>query len=283
MRRDPSRTTVLRKRFISEIARRFRLVQKELLRFVGAEDGFALSPVDRSFIANDFRYDTSPQRLLAFQEWFKELVDREVFSTVGEVDPARPWLAEYVESAYRKGVVRSYSDADVLKEGRVYVPPGILSPENFLASSFALPVSTTQVKLLYLRTLSDLKGVTADMETQLVRILARAFVDGTGPMQVAREMSEEVRELTRSRAFTIARTEIIRAHAEGQLDALAKMGIEQVTVFAEWSTAGDEQVCPKCQKKEGSIYTVAEARGLIPLHPNCRCCFLPYFPTKVKA
>lgn len=37
----------------------------------------------------------------------------------------------------------------------------------------------------------------------------------------------------------------IRAHAEGQLDALEQMGVEEVGVMVEWSTAGDDRVCFK--------------------------------------
>jgi hypothetical protein len=61
----------------------------------------------------------------------------------------------------------------------------------------------------------------------------------------------------------------IHAHAEGQLDAFDRLGIKDLGIQAEWSTAGDERVCPLCQGYEGKIMPISEARGMIPLHPNC--------------
>jgi len=78
-----------------------------------------------------------------------------------------------------------------------------------------------------------------------------------------------------SRALTIARTEIIRAHAEGQLDTFEKLKVEKLGVMAEWSTAGDDRVCGLCSDLEGVVITVREARGIIPRHPNCRCTYVP--------
>jgi SPP1 gp7 family putative phage head morphogenesis protein len=77
------------------------------------------------------------------------------------------------------------------------------------------------------------------------------------------------------RAKTLSRTEIIRSHAEGQLDGLEKLGVAQVGVDVEWSTAGDNHVCPMCKPLDGIVLTLQEARGMIPRHPNCRCSFKP--------
>src|SRR5690606_28972829 len=40
-------------------------------------------------------------------------------------------------------------------------------------------------------------------------------------------------------------------------------------------TAGDDSVCELCGSLEGVIFTVEEARGLLPRHPNCRCAWIP--------
>jgi hypothetical protein len=46
--------------------------------------------------------------------------------------------------------------------------------------------------------------------------------------------------------------------------------------LVEVLTAGDDDVCPICEAiAENNPYTIAEARGLIPAHPNCRCAFVP--------
>ena len=40
-------------------------------------------------------------------------------------------------------------------------------------------------------------------------------------------------------------------------------------------TVGDDRVCAICEGYEGNTYTLAEARELIPAHPNCRCSIVP--------
>jgi SPP1 gp7 family putative phage head morphogenesis protein len=56
------------------------------------------------------------------------------------------------------------------------------------------------------------------------------------------------------------------------------MGIKEVGVMVEWSTAGDDRVCEECESMEGKIMDIDDAHGMIPVHPNCRCAFIPYIP-----
>lgn len=65
------------------------------------------------------------------------------------------------------------------------------------------------------------------------------------------------------------------AYAEGALNSYEEMGIEGVEVEAEFATAGDDVVCPECEELEGKVYSIEEARGVIPVHPNCRCAWIP--------
>jgi SPP1 gp7 family putative phage head morphogenesis protein len=96
-------------------------------------------------------------------------------------------------------------------------------------------------------------------------IIAKNMVGPDSPLQ----------KIGINRARMIARTEIIRAHAEGQLDALEKLGVDKVGVMVEWSTAGDDRVCSLCMSLEGVVLKIKEARGLIPRHISCRCAFSP--------
>ncbi|MET0721800.1 MAG: hypothetical protein ABWY64_13315 [Tardiphaga sp.] len=53
---------------------------------------------------------------------------------------------------------------------------------------------------------------------------------------------------------------------------------EALTHFPETytvETVGDDKVCAICESYEGNSYTLAEARDLIPAHPNCRCAVVP--------
>jgi len=42
-----------------------------------------------------------------------------------------------------------------------------------------------------------------------------------------------------------------------------------------WVTAGDDWVCEQCAALEDQIFTLETARGMLPLHPNCRCALYP--------
>jgi SPP1 gp7 family putative phage head morphogenesis protein len=70
----------------------------------------------------------------------------------------------------------------------------------------------------------------------------------------------------------VARTESIRWANEGKLAGYRQIGVVKYVIF--W-TAMDENVCSVCDSLHGRKFTVDEASGLIPIHPRCRCTFLP--------
>jgi len=90
-------------------------------------------------------------------------------------------------------------------------------------------------------------------------------------------------DLSLSRARTIAQTEVVRAMADSSLDAYMVMRFQKVSVQAEWTlnVNGSAAPCPLCEARAGESYTLSSARGLIPLHPNCQCGWVPLIePTK---
>jgi SPP1 gp7 family putative phage head morphogenesis protein len=120
------------------------------------------------------------------------------------------------------------------------------------------------------------------MSSQLDMILADGMANGRGPREIARDMAKRVDGITKKRALVIARTEIIHAHAEGQLDSMETLGVSKTTAAVEFATAGDEKVCPRCAALEGKEYTIKQAHGVIPVHPNCRCAWIPLVATPSK-
>jgi hypothetical protein len=66
------------------------------------------------------------------------------------------------------------------------------------------------------------------MEQNMARILADGLAHGRGPREIARELNKVVTGLGKNRSETIARTEIIHAYSEGQLDSYEQMNIEEV-------------------------------------------------------
>jgi SPP1 gp7 family putative phage head morphogenesis protein len=222
-----------------------------------------------------WRFETDSSKLDAYRQWLQQQINAGILETVD--NEGTPWCAQYITSAYRKGLIRSYIDthkedfAEIAKEYS-FVEGG---KESFLNMAFNSPIGQSKIKTLYTRAYSGLKGISADIDKEMSRILADGIAQGKGARVIAGRLNKALTTIEKKRAWTLARTEIIHAHAEGQLDGFERLGVEEVGVMAEWSTAGDDLVCPLCAPLEGMVLPIKEARGLIPRHPNCRCAWIP--------
>jgi SPP1 gp7 family putative phage head morphogenesis protein len=261
---------------MAEFQRRFKTVARHINEFIGINDVYGLEapPVFKLVEKRQYQFLTDPQKLENFRQWLQLQIDLELLQVTGG-DPTKPWTADYIESAYSKGLVRAYVDArraDLIED----VPWYRGTSEQFLLESFSQRVILEKVQLLSTRAFEQMRGVTTTMSQQMNRILSEGLVNGWGARKTAREMTKAIGALTKNRALMIARTEIVHAQAEGQLDGYTRLGISQVRAKVEWLTAGDPKVCDECLSMEGKTFTVAEAHGWIPLHPNCRCAWIPY-------
>lgn len=272
---------MIRRQFMAKLRRRFRELRQEIHTFVVTLDALALDPKTTLIVMaqpREFQFQTDAGKLQSFNDWFRQQVDAKILSPDAGTRPDQPWTTTYVDSAYRRGQLNAFLSTRQLdlptgdgETGDV----GDMSQEEFLRSGFGAPETLSKVQLLATRSFEQLKGVTSAMGADMNRIMAQAIADGLGAEETARRLMDSLDSLTSGRAMTLARTEIIHAHAEGQLDAFDRLGVTSLGLKAEWSTAGDDHVCPLCQEKEGKLYTVEAARGLIPLHPNCRCTWIP--------
>ena len=268
---------MLRNRYIADMKRRFSKVSRAIQQLVVVEDVFGLVRTMPFTIMimqerQAFRFKADSNKVKAYRKWLQQQIDANIL-TVDAVS-GKPWTATYAESAYRKGMLRSYIEVhkEVLAEDKVFYEGG---KAQFLRDAFAAPVSLSKVELLYTRAFDELKGVTEVMGQQMSRILADGMVQGDGPAAIARNLRKNVVNITNTRAKVIARTEVIRAHAEGQLDAFERLGVEELDLMAEWSAA--VTACEECAAYAAdSPYKVDEAHGMIPLHPNCRCAWIPF-------
>lgn len=217
---------------------------------------------------------TQEQQLEQFKQWLQSQLLIEVL-TKG-TDYKDYWLTKYISDAYEKGMGRAFDDVrkPALAQ-RLDFYAG--TKKEFLDSSFRRPVAANRVKLLASRTLTDLQGVTDAMAQAMSRELVDGMIKGESPRVVARNITKHVDNIGKKRALMIARTETVRAHNEGALDALETLGVTDIGVMVEWSTAKDFRVCPECRALQGIVIKVSEARKQVPLprHPNCRCSYVP--------
>lgn len=307
LKADPTRTTLIRRRFQAEMKRRANLLKKDVWDFIFVKDALGLKnrfpsgpgslarisglfggTIARNEAPDDplttlaapqpreFEFKTDSDKVKAFRDWLEEQIRARLLSPSPDGKPGAPWTAKYIESAYKKGKVNAFAKSKVKQS--IFEPEFTKKQSNFITEAFGQPEATAKIELLATRSFEELKGITAAMSQRMNRILANGMVEGQGPVQIAREMSDSIEGITNQRALVLARTEVIHAHAEGQLDQFTELGVEEVGVEAEWSTAGDDRVCPQCEEMEGKTFTVEEAHGMIPLHPSCRCTWVPKIP-----
>lgn len=287
---DPTRTITLREQYYRAIHVRFLRLKTAIKKFVVDDDAFGLSGksdvvssvdelVQNSLTRNQtFKFLTDDKKVAAFNRWLADQINKGILELEPGESEQEPWTARYVYSAYRKGVIKSYLESrkkDVSK--RLRFTDGTV--EDFLRDSFNSPERISKLRLLATRSYEGLKGITSSMSSQMGRIFAQGVAEGRHPYVIARQLNRSIDKIGRNRAKVLARTETIHAHAEGQLDSFEDLGVDEVGIEAEFATAGDDRVCPICASYEGKIYKVSEARGIIPLHPQCRCAWLPVVET----
>jgi SPP1 gp7 family putative phage head morphogenesis protein len=239
-----------------------------IARIMG-EDPHAPGTINRLLGNTRWKFTTDSDKVKAFQQWMTEQLDSTLLSSSQEAQ----WRA-YIEAGYRKGAGRAFDDGKAAARGQQTLDYYAGTRDEFLRSTFAQPVSVERVKLLAGRSYDDMENVTADMSTRMSRSLVDGLIQGKSPREIAGSLSDDL-DLSRSRAETIARTEVIRAHAEGQLDSMQQLGVDAVGVQVEWLATEDGNQCDECSDLEGTVLPIDEARGMLPRHPNCRCCWLP--------
>lgn len=272
---DPTNTTGIRESYAAEAYNRFRRL-KGLVRTT-VEENDALRLGDRSrrgrFNArpqDDFRFTTRAEKEAAFLEWFRNALDDEVLKPVGSRTVRRGghWTAAYVRSASRRGIKNANQR---LKRQGHSIDVGVGNVD----ATFNAPVHQDLLRSLYLRNYRALKGVTDAVDKEISRVLTEGVAQGKNPREMASTLNERIDDVGITRARVLARTETVRAANEQALTRYEQAGVDEVGVEVEWLTAQDDRVCPVCASKAGNRYSVEEAHGILPQHPQCRCTFVP--------
>lgn len=266
---DPTRTTLLRRQWCHAVDMRFLALGHAITQLIEHQNALGITSNTR------WAYETDTEKLGQFKIWLQIQINQHILSQ----RQADSWFTDYVSKAYAKGIARSFEDVRSLGRSQAYYNKRLDfylgSRAEFLSSSFSRPASQSRIELLGSRTFSELKGVTDAMSQQMTRTLVDGMAQGISPREVAVNLNRDVANIGIMRARRVARTETIRAHASGQLQSLRDLGVDQIGVAVELSTAGDNKVCPRCRLLNGIVLTPDEAEGLIPVHDECRCCFQP--------
>ena len=248
----------------------------------GLNDKFAImhfTPPPRAFA-----FDTSTKKIQAFIDWLNGLINEDllrlgVMADVGDVNEF--WGNVYIFESYKRGVQDIRFD---LKQ------QGIYDFKDFDAVMHT-PVHIERVAQMFLRNYENLKGITSDMSKQLAKALSEGFINGLWPRDIAKNLVELIEKgkmadisikdkigrtiSTKNRASLLARTECIAAHVNGAVEECLRMGYEKGQIFAEYIAGYDDRVCDECARLHMEVFTLEEIRNMIPMHPRCRCTFVP--------
>jgi SPP1 gp7 family putative phage head morphogenesis protein len=213
------------------------------------------------------------RQIETFEAWLERQLDNDVLEAIGPNDN------RFVRAGYQRGLV--HATAAARREG-------IAVGEQDVVATIERPIHRDTLELLYTRDYSDLEGITQAVSAQANRALVEGFQRGESPTDIARRLTDRIDSIGKTRATTLARTSVIDAHASATLNRYEELGVEGITIRAEWQTAGDSRVCPICQALEGRTWTIEEAKSETvdvaghsdvpvkpPAHPRCRCAIIP--------
>jgi SPP1 gp7 family putative phage head morphogenesis protein len=263
---------------MADATRRFKALKREITNAIVRDDIFGLRERPQVLTSPGYRayaFETNPNKVAYFMNWLEMEQEAGVLQvvqgrTLSGVVAEQPWTNMYIDTSYRQGVRRGITEL-----GRSGYPT---AAADALGGSFLAPVHAETVAMMYQRTFTSLRGITEAMDAQISNELASGLINGDSPRQIARTINDRVDRIGITRARTLARTEVVRAHHLANINEYERAGVLGVGVKAEWKTAG-YNVCARCKKMEKrgkrKPFTLKEIKPLIPLHPNCRCVAIP--------
>lgn len=280
-KRDPTQTTTLRNKFAAQFYKRFRNIKGLVRRGVEEKDALGLgqkAPNDGSVFdinvnqreLRRFEFATSDEKSEKFMQWLNNRVEEDVLEikegqSIANVDDR--WTDKWIQRAYSKGLINA--------EKRLRQAGIDIGDTASIDVTLRQPVHADTLNQVFSRTFRELDGITNVMGQQINRELADGIAQGLNPRDVAENINDRVDKIGITRSRTLARTETIRAYNDATLNRYEQFGVEAVGARVEWLTAGDNRVCPICQGLEGTFHPIKEARGRIPVHPRCRCTWVP--------
>ncbi len=118
------------------------------------------------------------------------------------------------------------------------------------------------------RSLTLAKSINMTTMEALRRELSLGFEAGESIQQLTKRIEGYFEDNARMRAERISRTEVISASNEGALHRYELEGIDK----SEFYPSPD--ACEECLPLAGE-YITKDSHNMIPVHPNCRCVWLP--------
>jgi len=259
---DRTRSTVLRRQYASDCYKRFRKLKGLIRSTIQKYDAFNIKQNVEP--RRNFPFTTDRAKVDAFMDWLNQAEDDGILEirqyVNGRVSSRNAWQNTYVRRAYEKGIKNA---------NRELSAAGQAVPEETMAQVFNKPIHADALGMLFTRNFNELQGITDTMDQQISRKLAEGFSQGYNPRKIAGNINDRVDKIGITRARTLARTEVIRAHTDATVNRYKEYGVKRVRYL--WGRGP----CPSgvCPNAVGE-YKIGNAPKP-PLHPNCTCSLAP--------
>jgi hypothetical protein len=270
-RRDPSRSSGLRRYGRMLVNRRVFELNKALRQTIQENDVVGLVQARETQPQFTSWVENNAQRLGRAEPMLQRLVET-------TLTHPPDWLTQTIMGAVERGVRQALRELSQ--------PNQLLNPSD--VGEFHATAAAVEVQ-----------GIGWETKRRILRHVGQALETKQRPAELMREVRTSLENVTRRRLILLVNTAVVRALNAGKLFAYRNNGVLRVGVEAEWLpkglirhrdhnhkwrdvalvnvlTAGDDNVCEDCEDIAGDgPYTLEEAAGLIPAHPNCRCAFVP--------
>lgn len=242
---DPTRTSVLRKRYRQHYRRMWQRVNAAINEYIDSVD---------------FSRPLA-QRMVEFNRFVDALLQQEFGRA--ESDRERGVRA-MATMAYMRGIAQANTEVE-----EAMPPPQqavMQADHNDAIAALILLLST------------GLMGIRLGLAGQLLDRYQRA----NNAVEAKAAIRDRIQKSGRTPTDALAADGVVRGYNDALLNVYENAGTQFVGVVDEkafWQTAEDRRVCSLCydasQRVDNGygpgIYTIAQARGLIPLHSRCRC------------
>jgi len=214
----------------------------------------------------------TPQGRAAFLQWFRERQAELLAVGAGATAAGAVashftvgYLTQAFASGWRQGAL------SLSASGRSVDVPGSLDAASEQLSA-STPGATARRDELLDSQRVQLADLSRDVEQEVSRVVAASVREGRSAREAATAINGRVDKVGVTRARTIARTELSRAHSAAAAERYRTRGVRRVNVV-------NPSPCPEICAPiiADNPYSIAEARNLIPerTHPNCLCFIAP--------
>lgn len=271
--RDRQHIAEIQQAFIRELFQRFEKLRGAIRSKVGYdEDFFGLK--------QGAVPQTGELQKTFFRRWLFRVFDRVLGLNLSdrEAQQGEHWTRQYIEGAAIQGF--NQATGQLFQIGISINNPDNDRVQELVQNELRGPDGR------YIAPIQELRDIKPDMAEDINSILNEGFDEGWNPKKMADRINEEVREVERSRAATIARTETSFSHSQQTVKRYQDAGVDGISHMGRMVTP-DESLCPWCRAIRDTVFTLEEFSGTrvlwrgqewfvgVPAHPSGRCAPVP--------